>query len=91
LAAALIVELLMVMVAATTGRRADTLAAVRSGRRSMSKGIEVVVTPDLNDPKRRAVQVNSISSAGPFAVPGYSVVRGVWPGEIDVTRSTGYR
>jgi hypothetical protein len=66
--------------------RARTYDPTDGGRRPVPKGIEVVVTPDLNDSQRRAVQVNSISGAGPFAVPGYSVVRVVWSGEIDVTR-----
>jgi hypothetical protein len=63
-----------------------TLDPTDGGRLPVPKSIEVIATPDLNDSVRRAVQVSTVPTAGPFAVPGYSVVRIIWPGEISLTK-----
>jgi hypothetical protein len=56
------------------------------GALNAPKSIEVIATSNLNDSERRAAQVSAIPTAGPFAVPAYSVVRVIWPGEISLTK-----
>jgi hypothetical protein len=52
------------------------------GRLPAPKSIDIISAPNLDDTERRAVQVSQVPAAGPFTVPGYSVTRVVWPGEI---------
>lgn len=54
------------------------------GRRPAPKSVEIIANSDLNDSARRAVQVDTVTAAGTFTVPPYSVVRVIWPGEIDL-------
>jgi hypothetical protein len=52
------------------------------GRLPAPTSVEIITTPDLDDPARRAVQINNVSTTGPVAVPAYSVVRVFWPREV---------
>ncbi len=57
------------------------------GRLPRPNSVEIIETSNLDDSERRAaVQVNTIPAAGPFTVPAYSVVRVIWPAEVDAAR-----
>lgn len=68
------------------GASARTFDPADGGRLPAPKSIEIIAASDLNDSERRPVQINKVSTAGPFAVPAFSVVRIIWLDEIDFTK-----
>ena len=60
-----------------------TFDPTESGRLPAPKSVEIISTPDLNDSERRAVQIDRIPAKSPFPIPAYSVVRVIWPGEVN--------
>ena len=53
------------------------------GRLPAPRSVQIIAAADLNDSERGAVQGSSVSTAGPFTVPPYSVVRIIWPAEVN--------
>jgi hypothetical protein len=68
------------------GAAARTFDPTDGSRLPAPKSVRIIAASDLDDSERRAVQVTDIPAAGPFAVPPYSVVRVIWPGEVDFTK-----
>jgi hypothetical protein len=68
------------------GAAARTFDPTDAGRLPAPKSVQIIAASDLNDSERRAAQVNTVSTPGPFTLPPYSVVRVIWPAEVKVTK-----
>lgn len=64
------------------GPAARTFDPTDGGRLPAPKSVELITTPNLDDSERRAVHVDGAPTTGVFAVPAFSVVRVIWPGQL---------